>query len=109
VEYQREDGTPIPWSALATSKEGKKLVQPDGIITDAFSLVYAKHNADTTKLFFGILSSGNVVFGGRFRPTRLIFSFNGRTTTTARRWPRALRFTLADLAWRMDSATGIPM
>lgn len=63
IEYQKEDGTPIPWSVLKNTKEGQKLVQPDGLISDVFAAVFAKHDDTTTKLFWGVLSSGNNVFG----------------------------------------------
>lgn len=71
IEYQQEDGTPIPWSVLKNSKEGDNLIEPDGFISSAFGAVFAKHNDDTTKLFWGVLDEGNSIFGIPF-PTNPI-------------------------------------
>src|SRR5205823_5916463 len=62
---------------LKITKEGKDLVKPDGIMSEAFSLVYAKQEDDTTKIFWGILSSGNNVFGVPFptNPTDISFQW----------------------------------
>lgn len=63
IEYQMEDGTPIPWSVLKNAKEADDLIQSEGFISPAFAAVFAKRNDDTTKLFWGILDEGNNVFG----------------------------------------------
>ena len=66
IEYQHEDGTPIPWSVLKTSKEGSDLVQPNGYVSEAFRLVFNRKDDSSTKLFWGMISSGNSVLGVPF-------------------------------------------
>ncbi len=77
VEFQQEDGTPIPWGVLKNTKEGKDLIQPDGFISEAFALAFARQDDKATRLFWGILSSGNSVFGIPFftNPTDINFKW----------------------------------
>lgn len=65
IEYQKEDGTPIPWSVLKNTKEGENLVVPNGFISEAVASVFDKKSDDpsTTKLFWGDIGSGNNIFG----------------------------------------------
>ncbi len=83
VEYQKEDGTPIPWGTLKNTKEGKNLVVPDGPISDSFALVFAPQDDSTTKLFWGMLGSGNSVYGIPFptNPTDINFQWPHNATT----------------------------
>ncbi len=83
IEYQTEDGTPIPWSVLKNSKEGDNLIEPDGFISAAFASAFAKKDDDTTKLFWGVLDEGNSVFGIPFptNPISIEFQWPHDATT----------------------------
>jgi len=79
IEFQQADGTPIPWSVLSGTREGRahELVKPNGPMSTIFSDVFAKQNDDTTKLFWGMLGSGNSIFGipSPTEPTHINFKW----------------------------------
>ncbi|HZV71087.1 MAG TPA: hypothetical protein VFG10_16145 [Saprospiraceae bacterium] len=75
IEYQTVDGTPIPWSVLKNTKEGSNLVKPEGFVSSVFSTIYAKQSDTTTKIFWGILGSGNTCFGIPFPTNPLDINF----------------------------------